>query len=203
VLHTRHILTMHGSYWLIIDSLQGTGEHLIEQRFHVVPEARVTLGPGGNFVTISKRAASLTLNWTGQSRVRIDPALAELHCGRPKPSFIVTAAKKSGLPTTLAAACSSARGHVNVCPSDVSDRAGWFVVSGNGFEHRIYAGCDTGIPASLPGGWMTDARFAVIRRSEGQQSDLLLAGARAWREGQVPLPADAESGGKITRVVLN
>jgi hypothetical protein len=199
VRHTRHILVMHGSYWLIIDGLQGAGEHLVEQRFHVVPGARATLDAGGNVVTINKKEASLALSWAGRPTVRIDPGLAELHCGRPEPSCIVTAERKSGLPITLAVACSS--GGVQIRPGDEPGRAGWFVVSGVGFEHCVYAGCDTGLAAPLPGGWITDANFAVIRKStEGGQPDLLLPEARAWREGQEPPPA--KSAGEITRMVL-
>jgi uncharacterized heparinase superfamily protein len=53
VTHWRHLLFVHPDSWIVIDYLDGDGEHLITSRYHFEAGTRVTKEPSGSFVTAS------------------------------------------------------------------------------------------------------------------------------------------------------
>lgn len=53
VTHWRHLLFVHPGSWIVIDYLDGDGEHLITSRYHFEAGTRVTKEPSGSFVTAS------------------------------------------------------------------------------------------------------------------------------------------------------
>jgi hypothetical protein len=214
VWHTRTIIVMHGWYWLIIDYIEGSAEHVVEQRFHVAPGADVRVATGGGIVEVSKQHVSLSLHWADQNAVgaakleaakphiRVEPSLAELHGGRPESSSIISAERKGRVPFVLAVVASCVQHNVRACWQ--GEKADSLVVSGRGFEHRIYVAGEEAKPLELPGGWTTDARAAIVRRSVGADSrDLLLAGgSRAWRTDRDAGRVDGGAPGWMWRIEL-
>jgi hypothetical protein len=218
VWHSRTIVVMHGLYWLIVDSIEGSGEHLVEQRFQVVPGAQVTGRRNGGGVEVTKDGVSLSLCWPREAfagpgdtenappQIRIEPSQAELHCGRPEPNWTVTAERRGQVPMSLALAASPAARDARVHWAGRAGPRGWLVVTGHGFEHRVHVASGAGGPTTVAGGWSTDAPVAILRFSERvEPQDLLLAGAsRVWDANRT-YPADA---GKpsgvcgITRIAL-
>jgi hypothetical protein len=53
VTHWRHVLFVHPGSWVVIDCLDGDGEHLITSRYHFEPGTRVKKESSGSFVTAS------------------------------------------------------------------------------------------------------------------------------------------------------
>jgi len=218
VWHERTILAMHGLYWLVVDRLDGRGEHLAEQRFHVVPGAQVVAGQDGGVVELTKDGVSLSLYWArggngwqgaleaALPRIRIEPSLAELSCGRPEPTWMVTAERRGRVPFDLAIAASPVGRGVRLSWASGTEQTGRLTVTGPGFEHQVYLESRAGGPMALSGGWTTDARVAIVRSSQGAEPhDMLLAGAsHVWREHrEYAADARAPDGGTgLRRLVL-
>jgi uncharacterized heparinase superfamily protein len=215
VWHSRTIVVMHGLYWLIIDYIEGSAAHLVEQRFHVAPGARVAVAKGGGSVEVTRGSVSLSLHWaqhgpagTGkleiaEPQIRVEPSLAELYSGRPEPSSIITAEHSGRVPFVLAVVASSAGHDVRACWT--GEKTDSLVVSGRNFEHRVYVTGGEPKPLALPDGWTTDARVAIVRKFGGADSrDLLVpSGARAWRTHRDAAAVDgAGAPGSMRRIVL-
>lgn len=215
--HTRHIVVMHGLYWLIVDRIEGQGEHLVEQRFHVAPGARVALDANDRAATLSTGDDSLRMSWAqadlrspsgSDAALRVDPSLAELYCGRPEPSCMITAAVNSTLPVAIAVACTSNVPGMRIRPSGEPGLPDSFVVTGDAFEHWIHAGSGLGRAVTLPGGWTTDAEFALVMTSgDGERRELLVPGpARAWKGNPGSAPAAgvaAAAPGALAKILLD
>ncbi len=216
VRHTRHIVVMHGLYWLIVDRIEGQGGHLVEQRFHVAPGACATLDSNGQAATLTSGDTSLRMSWvsTGSSSdvksdatLRMDSSLAEPYCGRPEPSLMVTAAIDSKLPVSLAVVCATGPGNVRIASCDDRELPGALVVTGSDFEHWIHPGSGLGLAARLPGDRFTDSEFVLIVKSgrSGPRELLLPAGARVWRDkaDSLPLAPAAAPPGSLSKVRLD
>lgn len=218
VSHVRTILTMRGLYWLVVDSLEGSGEHRAEQRFHVAPGAQVICSQDAGRVELTKNGVSVALCWAlGRTEgpkdlvaalphIRLEPSLAELFCGHQEATSIVTAEREGLAPFSLAVVISPAGRGVLVSNTSGAERTGRLTVSGPGFKHQVYLGGGVGEPIVLAGGWSSDARVAIIRDFEGAEPhDMLLVGAsRMWRE-HCEYPADAagrQVGVGLRRIVL-
>jgi hypothetical protein len=204
VWHRRTIVVMHGLYWLVVDSLEGSGEHLAEQRFHVAPGAEVAGSQHGGGVQLTKDGVSLCLSWArGQAagpaglelalpRLRIEPSEAELSCGRPEATWTVTAERRGPVPFDLAVVASTAGRAILASWVGGSEQTGPLTVSGPDFQHQVFLKRLARELLDLGGGWRSDARVAIVRTPAGQgPRDLLVAGAsQVWRE-QREYPADA------------
>ncbi len=218
VWHTRTIVAMHRLYWLVIDSLEGSGEHLAEQRFHIAPGTQVVGSQDGGAVELTKDGVSLSLYWarggtagTGEleaalPRIRLEPSSAELYCGRPEPTWMVTAERRGLVPFDLAVAASPADRGVLVSWTGGTNQARRLTVTGPGFQHDIYLRRGAGELMALAGGWSSDARVAIARSIPGgEPRDVLLAGAshvwRAHREHPVDVGAPNGAVG-LRRIVL-
>ena len=199
----RTIVAMHGLYWLFVDQIEGSGRHLMEQRFHVVPGAEVAIRQDGDGIDISKESASLSLTWAveppyGQSRsetepreLRIESSMAELYCGRPEPSCTITAKRFGRVPLSLAVIATSAGSDVRVHWIGTAERSTSLLISGRDFQHQVHIGRGTDCTSPLPKGWKTDAQFSISRQVAGVEShDVLLPRcSRVWR-GECEFLAD-------------
>jgi hypothetical protein len=215
--HVRTIVAMHGLYWLVIDSFEGAGVHLAEQRFHVVPGASVAQRPNGSGVRISKSGISLSLHWArrradglGQSRVcplrvRIEPSVAELYSGRREPSLTIAAEQRGLVPYAVALAATTAACAVEVFWADETDHAYQLIVTGADFEHQVFVRRGNGGLQTLPAGRRTDASIAILRsaRQTELRDLLLMGGSEVWPQlCGCPLDAAPSEPGGVRRIVL-
>jgi uncharacterized heparinase superfamily protein len=204
VWHVRTIIVMHGMYWLIVDTLEGSGEHRAEQRFHVAPGTEVAGSQNGGAVELTKDGVSLCLSWargkaarpggleSARPRLRIEPSEAELTCGRPEATWTVAAERSGPVPFELAVVASSAGHGVLASWIGGTEHTGPLTVSGPDFQHQVFLKRRATELLDVGSGWQSDARVAIVRASaEHGHRDLLLAGSsRVWA-GQREYPADA------------
>jgi len=53
VTHYRHVLSIHPSSWVIVDRLEGAGQHVVTRRFHFTPGTHLRCDAPGSFVAVS------------------------------------------------------------------------------------------------------------------------------------------------------
>lgn len=151
VWHTRAILAMHGQYWLVADAIDGTGAHLVEQRFHVAPGVRVTRREEAGAVELRNDGVGLLLRWAPGGHppeVRLESSAAELSCGRPEQTCTVVATRRGPVPMALTVVVARADRDVRVVPGE----AGHWVITGPGFEDDVSVGSRARIVRSTADG---------------------------------------------------
>ena len=207
IMHDRVVVVARGLYWLVLDSVIGSGEHLVEQRFHVAPQWSVQTDRRA--AVIASGRVRLRLNWAQiglgspgtaadvDPGVHVESAHAELTCGRREQTAIIVASAVTSLPARFAVAMSTGQRYgdgVSVRWRGGDNSSPWLVVEGPGFVHEVFSSRNDHADPQLLGARDEPVRFAVIRSNGATgQRDMLIApsSAKAASTNARSRPAEA------------
>ena len=193
----RTIVAMHGKYWVIVDSIAGTGHRCMEQRLHVVPGASVSTESVSKSARVTNHGQQLVLKWVppcmpGQERKRgddlslvVDSGWAELECGVAREIRVLRAVMRGDLPFDSAFIAVPNTDDVIVSRAKDMFQQSWLVVCGSGYQDRVLAGSAAKGNIRLPGGWETDSPVVVLHEKEADRTGeiLLPVDVQIWKSG--------------------
>lgn len=196
VTHRRHVLFVHPGSWIIVDCVDGSGDHLITSRYHFEPGTRLEQTSCGSFLTASPSTGSglrFTFAEHGEPGTRVSSDELGFWSERygswrnaPQLSVATNRSTPALLCTFISAvaagqASSSSADADRIVTCQVERRAGagfWRAKRQDGGEHWILEN-----PAaeriSLPDGRVSTASFLFVRQSPDGADILTFESARS------------------------
>ncbi|TAK51496.1 MAG: alginate lyase family protein [Gammaproteobacteria bacterium] len=199
---TRTIIAMHGLYWLVLDSLEGLGQHSIEQRLHLAPDSDVVIDASNARAQVTTRGTTLNLAYlvtTGTSQLehsaaislQLESSYAELYCGHPESSTVIVAKPPPQLPLTISTLIYKPDRNLAIVPQHFDEIGNCLVITGDDFRHQVHVDFRTGT-AALPliPGWKEATPVAIFRHfRETGRDDVLLPSSLSIPSDSVQPPA--------------
>ena len=176
--HIRSIVSMRGHYWFVLDRLEGTGFHLVDQRFHVAPGVSIIWDVASRYFLLSQQNSNLLLfpavlrknGFEGECDldIAIEESHAEMVPNSMERSHVIAVKRSGAMPCRMSAVLAPASAGVRriIVSENGSGLSGCYEkaeIHADEYVDRIFtrAGFSEG-PCRL-GDWSTDAQMVILR----------------------------------------
>ena len=220
VTHYRHLLLARPATWVVIDRLDGSGEHIVTRRFQFAPGTRIQQEPSGSVTAVSKRTGiglRFTFAESGNRNVSVawdEQGLWSERYGRWQnaPRLMIEARESAPLILCLLIEAFGGDADDHAKPSTKTAsrlqrlRHGpaslWSHTGAQGGEALVLVN-PTARRVTLPDRRISDASFLCVKTAPDQNREsVFLVTERAGRRGR-PRPFSREHVGPATELALD